>query len=105
MRLEQIENQLNENNLLDEQKIYVYASLIGKGLVLLSVCDDTLYIHRANIDNSYSELLAKITISKMQDIKGKSGLFGGKFSFNSDGKKYSFKLPSKAAKFVDYFIK
>lgn len=114
MRLEQVENQLCENNLLDKQKIYIYASLIGgagaligrtKGLMLLSVCEDTLYIHRANIDNSYGEQFAKISISKMQDVKGKAGLFGGKLSFNADGRKYNFKLPSKAGKFVDFFVK
>lgn len=113
MRLEQVENQLCENKLLDNQKIYIYASLTGgnggligsvKGLVLLSVCENTLYIHRANIDNSYGERLAEISIEKMQNVKGKTGLFGGKLSFEAEGKKYNFKLPSRATKFVDFFI-
>ena len=41
----------------------------------------------------------------MKNIRGKAGLFGGKFSFNYDGKEYKFKLPAKAEKFVDFFVK
>ena len=32
-------------------------------------------------------------------------MFGGKFSFNYDGKEYKFKLPAKGEKFVDFFRK
>lgn len=67
---------------------YIYASLkniIGgmfgsiRGLVLLCIYEDVLYIYRANIDNSYGERLAKIYIPNMKNIQGKAGLFGGKF--------------------------
>ena len=114
MNLEKIEKQLYSDKFLDEKNNYIYASLsnkigglIGsvKGLVLLSVYEDILYIHRANIDNSYGEQLAKIPIPYMKNIQGKAGLFGGKFSFNYDGKEYRFKLPAKAEKFVDFFVK
>ena len=114
MNLEKIEKQLYSDKFLDEKNNYIYASLsnkigglIGsvKGLVLLSVYEDILYIHRANIDNSYGEQLAKIPIPYMKNIQGKAGLFGGKFSFNYDGKEYKFKLPAKAEKFVDFFVK
>lgn len=69
MNLEKIEKQLYSDKFLDEKNNYIYASLsnkigglIGsvKGLVLLSVYEDILYIHRANIDNSYGKQLAKI---------------------------------------------
>ena len=114
MNLEKIEKQLYSDKFLDEKNNYIYASLsnkigglIGsvKGLVLLSVYEDILYIHRANIDNSYGEQLAKIPIPYMKNIQGKAGLFGGKFSFNYDGKEYKFKLPAKAEKFMDFFVK
>ena len=114
MNLEKIEKQLYSDKFLDEKNNYIYASLsnkigglIGsvKGLVLLSVYEDILYIHRANIDNSYGEQLAKIHIPDMKNIRGKAGMFGGKFSFNYDGKEYRFKLPAKAEKFVDFFVK
>ena len=90
MNLEKIEKQLYSDKFLDEKNNYIYASLsnkigglIGsvKGLVLLSVYEDILYIHRANIDNSYGKQLAKIYIPNMKNIQGKAGLFGGKFSF------------------------
>ena len=64
-----------------------------------------LYIHHANIDNSYDERWAKIYIPNMKNIQGKAGLFGGKFSFKYEGQEYKFKLPSKAGKFVDFFVK
>ena len=32
-------------------------------------------------------------------------LFGGKFSFKYEGQEYKFKLPSKAGKFVDFFVR
>ena len=114
MNLEKIEKQLYSDKFLDEKNNYIYASLsnkigglIGsvKGLVLLSVYEDILYIHRANIDNSYGKQLAKIYIPNMKNIQGKAGLFGGKFSFNYEGQEYKFKLPSKARKFVDFFVK
>ena len=88
MDLKKIETQLQKNKFLDEKNIYLYASMknmIGgicgsvKGLVLLSVYKDTLYVHHANIDNSYDERLAKIYIPNMKNIQGKAGLFGGKF--------------------------
>lgn len=105
---------LKKENLLDENEIYVHASaknIIGgaigsiRGLVLLSVNENILYIHHANIDNSYDERLAKIYIPNMKNIQGKAELFGGKFSFNYEGQEYKFKLPSKAGKFVDFFVK
>ena len=114
MNLEKIEKQLYSDKFLDEKNNYIYASLsnkigglIGsvKGLVLLSVYEDILYIHRANIDNSYGERLAKIYIPNMKNIQRKAGLFCGKFSFNYEGQEYKFKLPSKAGKFVDFFVK
>lgn len=109
MKEEQILNCLKKETLLDEKTIYTYASsrsAIGSinGLVLLSINGNILYIHQANIDNSYGERLAKIYISDMKNIQGKAGMFGGKFSFNYDGKEYKFKLPSKAEKFVDFFV-
>lgn len=114
MEVKLVVSLLKKENLLDENEIYVYASLkniiggaIGsiKGLVLLSIDENILYIHRANIDNSYDERLAKIYIPNMKNIQGKAGIFGGKFSFNYDGKEYKFKLPAKAEKFVDFFVK
>ena len=114
MNLEKIEKQLYSDKFLDEKNNYIYASLsnkigglIGsvKGLVLLSVYEDILYIHRANIDNSYGKQLAKIYIPNMKNIQGKAGLFGGKFSFKYEGQENKFKLPSKAGKFVDFFVK
>lgn len=99
---------------MDENDIYIYASVrsaiggaIGsiKGLVLLSIDENILYIHQANIDNSYGEQLAKIHIPDMKNIQGKAGVFGGKFSFNYEEKEYKFKLPAKAEKFVDFFVK
>ena len=69
MNLEKIEKQLYSDKFLDEKNNYIYASLsnkigglIGsvKGLVLLSVYEDILYIHRANIDNSYGKQFNKI---------------------------------------------
>lgn len=114
MNLEKIEKQLYSDKFLDEKNNYIYASLsnkigglIGsvKGLVLLSVYEDILYIHRANIDNSYGKQLAKIYIPNMKNIQGKAGLFGGKFSFKYEGQEYKFKLPSKTGKFVDFFVK
>lgn len=88
MKIEQVTNCLKKENLLDENEIYVYASaknIIGgavgsiKGLVLLSINKNILYIHHANIDNSYDERLAKIYIPNMKNLQGKAGLFGGKF--------------------------
>lgn len=55
-------------------------------------------------EKTIGERLAKIYISDMKNIQGKAGMFGGKFSFNYDGKEYKFKLPAKAEKFVDFFV-
>lgn len=76
-----------------------------RGLALLSINENILYIHHANIDNSYDERWAKIYIPNMKNIQVKAGLFGGKFSFKYEGQEYKFKLSSKAGKFVDFFVK
>ena len=113
MKEDQVIEKLIKEKVLDDKSIYVYASVKGgiggvigtiNGLVLLSVYKDVLYIQKANIDNSYGKQLAKIHIPDMKNIQGKAGLFGGKFSFNYDGKEYNFKLPAKAEKFVDFFV-
>ena len=114
MEVKLVVSLLKKENLLDKKEIYVYGSaknIIGgaigsiRGLVLLSINENILYIHHANINNSYDERLAKIYIPNMKNIQGKAGLFGGKFSFNYEGQEYKFKLPSKAGKFVDFFVK
>ena len=114
MKVDIVLEKLQKNEFLDKRNIYIYASLksiLGgimgsiSGLVLLCVYEKFLYIHRANIDNTYGEQLAKIYIPNMKNIQGKAGLFGGKFSFDYEGQEYKFKLPSKAGKFVDFFVK
>ena len=114
MNLKEIEKQLYTDKYLDEKSIIFMHQLLTKqavfigsvkGLVLLSIYENRLYIHKANIDNSYGEQLAKIHIPDMKNIRGKAGMFGGKFSFNYDGKEYKFKLPAKAEEFVDFFVK
>ena len=114
MKIEQVIEKLKSEQCISKQEIFVYASMLGiikgvigsvRGLVLLSVYEDVLYIHRDNIDNSYNKQLAKIYIPNMKNIQGKAGLFGGKFSFNYEGQEYKFKLPSKAGKFVDFFVR
>ncbi|WP_270371479.1 hypothetical protein [Mediterraneibacter faecis] len=114
MRVEECVKKLKSKGIIDSREIYIYASLKNiisgmfgsiRGLVLLCIYEDILYIYRANIDNSYGEQLAKIPIPYMKNIQGKAGLFGGKFSFNYDGKEYKFKLPAKAEKFMDFFVK
>ena len=88
MKVDIVLEKLQKNEFLDKRNIYIYASLkniLGgimgsiSGLVLLCVYEKFLYIHHANIDNSYDERLAKIYIPNMKNIQGKAGLFGGKF--------------------------
>ena len=112
LKVSDLINQLKQANLLDEKEVFVYAtakSMIGgavgamQGLVLITVCGDVLYLHRAKLDNSYADCLGKFYLSDLSNIKGKAGLFGGSFSFEADGTKYRFQLPSRANKFVDFF--
>lgn len=114
LKVSDIISQLKQANLLDEKEVFVYAtvkSMIGgavgsvQGLVLITVCGDVLYLHRAKLDNSYADCLGKFYLSDLGNIKGKAGLFGGSFSFEAEGQKYCFKLPSRANKFVNYFCK
>lgn len=108
-----IDNMVKEC-LIDSKKVYVYASMQGviggvsgsiKGLVILSVYQDVLYIHRANLDNTYGKCLEEVYIPDMSNVQGKAGLFGGKFAFEYQGRVFRFKLPSRANAFVDYFTK
>lgn len=114
MRVEQVIKKMEQEKLVDNRKIYVYASTQGviggvigsiKGLVILSVYQDVLYIHRANLDNTYGKCLDELYIPNMCNIQGKAGRFGGKFAFEYQGRVFRFKLPSRANAFVDYFTK
>lgn len=112
MRVEKVIEKMEHKKLLDDKKVYIYAStqeIIGgaigsiKGLVILSIYQNTLYIHQANLDNTYGRRLDEIYIPDMCNIQGKAGLFGGKFSFEYRERAFQFKLPSRANVFVDYF--
>lgn len=114
MKVNDVVTMLIDACILDEKKIFVYATvknIVGgvvgslRGLVLISVYKNVLYIHRANLDNSIGDCLASFNITDLQEISGKAGIFGGTFSFVANRVKYSFKLPSRANRFVDYFMK
>lgn len=81
MKVDIVLEKLQKNEFLDKRNIYIYASLkniLGgimgsiSGLVLLCVYEKFLYIHHANIDNSYDERLAKIYIPNMKKYPRKS---------------------------------
>ena len=94
---------------------YIYASLsnkigglIGsvKGLVLLSVYEDILYIHRANIDNSYGKQLAKNLYSKYEKYPRKSRIIWWKdFLSSMKDKNINLNCHQRPEKFVDFFCK
>ena len=114
MKVQDAINKMKTKNLIDDREIYVYASkksLLGgaagaiAGLTILSVYECFLYIHKANVDNSRGEFIEKISIADMRLLKAKAGLFGGSFIFEHNGKKYNYQLPSRANKFVEFFIK
>ena len=114
VKIEQVILKMCQEKLLDNKNVYVYASAQGviggvsgsiKGLVILSVYRDVLYIHRANLDNTYGKCLEEVYIPDMSNVQGKAGLFGGKFAFEYQGRVFRFKLPSRANAFVDYFTK
>lgn len=105
---------LKNEDLLDNREIFVYATvkrIFGgaagaiQGIVLITVFHDVLYIYRPQLNNMPKECLGRFYISDLREIKGKAGLFGGSFSFIANGKKYSFRLPSRSKHFVDYFNK
>lgn len=114
VKVQKILMELKKNNLLDDRDIFTYATIqnafggaieVIRGGVLISVCHEKLYIHRAKLDNSYGECYFEFYVSELQDVKGKAGLFGGRFSFVVNGQRYRFQLPSRANAFVDYFTK
>ncbi len=113
MKVQEVVNKMKAENLVDNREIYVYATkkslLAGAagavaGLCILSVYENTLYMHKANLDNTYGECLQKFAVSNMKVLKSKAGLFGGEFAFEYEGKKYKFKLPSKANNFANFFV-
>ena len=120
MKVQEVKAKMQQEKLLDDREIWVYATkksasigalggavggAIGAamGAVILSVYDNTFYIHKAAMDNSYKECLGTFNISEMEIVKAKAGLFGGKFVFKCNGNAYKFDLPSRANKFVEFF--
>ena len=115
MKVQDVVIKLKGEQFLDDREIYVYASkkngLIGgavgaiMGLSLLSVYEDTLYIHKALIDNDYGDMVGAFSIPDMVIKKSKSGLMGGNFVFVYEGKKYKYSLPSRTGEFAKFFAK
>lgn len=115
MKVQDVVIKLKEEQLLDDREIYAYASkkngLIGgaagaiMGLSLLSVYEDTLYIHKALLDNDHGELVGAFSIQNMVIKKSKSGLLGGNFVFVYEGKKYKYSLPARTGEFANFFAK
>lgn len=112
MKVQEVITKMKSEKLLDDREIYAYASrkgIVGGAVgavaraVILSVYETTLYIHRAAVDNSYKECLGTYDISNIKLKKVKSGLFGGKFVFEYEGKKYSYELPSGTKAFAKFF--
>lgn len=112
MKVENVIENLKKDCYIDSLEIFCYASekrILGgavgaaTGPVLLSVYHGILYVHRAKLDNTYADCLYQFKITDLQNIRGKAGLFGGRFSFEYEGEKYKFQLPSRANKFVEYF--
>lgn len=112
MKVQEVITKMKSENLLDDRELLVYATKKGilggavgaaMNLAILSVYNDTLYIHRAAIDNSYNEQLAVYELSDLKIIKSKAGFFGGDFVFEYEGKKEHYTLPSKSEKFAEFF--
>ena len=85
MRVEECVKKLKSKGIIDSREIYIYASLKNiisgmfgsiRGLVLLCIYEDILYIYRVNIDNSYGEQLAKIPIPYMKKSTNFSAFAG-----------------------------
>lgn len=112
MKVQEVITKMKSNKLLDDRELLVYATKKGilggavgaaMNLVILSVYEDTLYVHRAAIDNSYNEQLVVYKLSDLKIIKSKAGFFGGDFVFEYEGKKEHYTLPSKSGKFAEFF--
>ncbi|MCP1111630.1 hypothetical protein M2145_002938 [Lachnospiraceae bacterium PF1-21] len=116
MKVEEVVKKLKAEQLLDQNEIYTYATkpvmggILGgavgaaAGAVLLSVSGNILYVHKAKLDNTYGECLDRIDIQSMRDVQGKTGVVGGKLSFEYDGKRFKSKITSRDSRFIDYFI-
>lgn len=112
MKVQEVINKMKSENLIDERVLIVYATKKGilggavgaaMDISILSVYKDTLYVHRASMDNSYNEQLAAYQLSDLKIVKSKAGFFGGDFIFEYEGKKEHYSLPSKSGKFAEFF--
>ena len=112
MKVQEVITKMKSENLIDDRELLVYATKKGilggaagaaMNLAILSVYKDTLYVHRAAMDNSYHEQLAAYQLSDLKIVKSKAGFFGGDFVFEYEGKKEHYSLPSKSEKFAEFF--
>ena len=112
MKIQEVIEQMKSENLLDDREMLVYATrqgTIGEVLsgeihvVVLSVHNDTLYMHRATLNNSYKELIRQYRLSDIKIIKSKAGFFGGDFIFEYEGKQEQYILPSRSERFAEFF--
>lgn len=104
---------MKADKILDERGLWIYAlqkghkekaSFVAQGRVLLSIYADSLLIHRAVFEESYSICLASYNLYDLEDVKGRAGLLGGILHFRVEGFYHHFQLPVKAKKFVDFIM-
>ena len=111
MKVREVIDKMKTEKLLDDRELLVYATKQGGiddvvgtsiNIAALSIYNDTLYIHRAALDNSYRELLGVYELSDIKIIKSQAGFFCGDFIFEYEDKQEHYTLPSKSEKFSEF---
>lgn len=115
MKLAQVEEDLLHRGIMDERKLYVYASnksnyaFVGGALgsmltlVILSIKGNTFHVCEAKLNNDAKNIVYRCPLSRMENFKFKPGSFFSVLSFTVGDEKFKFVNFQNGKKFIPAF--
>ncbi|MGB7594804.1 MAG: hypothetical protein WBL80_04510 [Erysipelotrichaceae bacterium] len=112
MKINQVEEDMLHRGIMDDRRLYVYASNkstyvypggVKPTLVILTLKGNTFNVCEAKLNNDAKNIIFRCPLSKMENFKFKPGAFFTVLSFTVGKDEFKFTNFEKGKKFVPAF--